>query len=68
MAGCRRNEISGLIEYRVLDSLKNPNIEIWMNFTLLTLGPPSGVQPYGDGPWQNTYYVNSTTTTSYGEF
>ena len=58
IAGCR--QAGDLVEYRVLDSLKDPNVTLWMNWTILTLGPPPGVKPYGDGPWQNTYYVNDT--------
>ena len=58
IAGCRT--VAGVVEYRVLDSLKDPSVEIWMNFTLLTLGPPPGQKPYGDGPWQNTYYTNTS--------
>ena len=61
VAGCRIQKDTGLIEYRVLNSLKDPNIPIWMNYTLLTIGPPIG---QGDGPWQNTYYSNSSTTTT----
>ena len=39
----------------VIDSLQDPRTLIWMNYTLLTLGPPPG---QGDGPWQDTYYSN----------
>ena len=59
VAGCRtlKSESVGgsstVVEYRVVDSLQDPKTEIWMNYTLLTRGPPPGK---GDGPWQNTYY------------
>ena len=60
VAGCRQT--GDLIEYRVLDSLKNPNVSLWMNWTILTLGPPPGVRPFGDGPWQNSWFVNETSS------
>jgi hypothetical protein len=50
LAGCRQRG-QGVTEYRVLDSLKDPATPLWMNYTLLTLGPPPG---QGDGPWQDT--------------
>jgi hypothetical protein len=56
LAGCRQST-SGVVEYRVLDSLQDPEKPLWMNYTLLTLGPPPGK---GDGPWQDTYYSNSS--------
>jgi hypothetical protein len=40
-------------EYRVLDSLKDPATPLWMNYSILTLGPPIG-SPDCDGPWQDT--------------
>jgi hypothetical protein len=59
VSGCRMND-DGVVEYRVLDSLKDPSIQIWMNYTILTNGPPPG---QGDGPWQNTYFSNATLNT-----
>ena len=69
LAGCRQNTVDytgvdgvtvtkAVTEYRVLDSLQDPKVPLWMNYTLLSLGPPIG---QGDGPWQDTYYANITT-------
>jgi hypothetical protein len=59
VAGCRSaaGGGGGAVEYRVLDSLQDPATPLWMNYSLLTVGPPPG---QGDGPWQNTYYANTT--------
>ena len=45
--------LAGVAEYRVLDSLKDPATPLWMNYSILTLGPPIG-SPDCDGPWQDT--------------
>ena len=50
LGGCRARG-QGVTEYRVLDSLKDPATPLWMNYTLLTLGPPPG---QGDGPLADT--------------
>lgn len=56
LAGCRQRD-RGVTEYRVLDSLQDPATPIWMNYTILTLGPPPG---QGDGPWQDTCDRNAS--------
>ncbi len=60
IAGCRQGP-SNTTEYRILDSLKNPDVALWMNWTILTLGPPPG---QGDGPWQDTYFANVNGTSA----
>ena len=40
-------------QYRVLDSLQDPAVCVWWNYSLLALGPPPG---HGDGPWQDAFY------------